>query len=132
MQITKEVCHNLREELTAAIPAIEKKVGVKINVGNIRYGATEGTIHVTFSAVADGIDVEDNDAIEEHEFMRYAPVFGGDPSWYGKSIFIEGEEFFVTKVKKSAKKYPFIVSNTRKSYKVTAQYIAERLNNKEV
>lgn len=127
MEITKEVCKKLRDELKTVLPAVEKNVGVKIEVGNIRYSQTEGTIRITFSAVADGIDVENKDAIAEHEFMRYAPIYGGDPSWYGKTIFINGEEFFITGINRNAKKYNFIVSNARKRYKVSANYIAERL-----
>lgn len=127
MEITKELCQKLRNELNAAMPAVEKKVGVKIEVGNIRYTRAGGTIRVVFSAVSDGVDVGNKTAVEENEFLRYAPVYGGDPSWYGKSIDVNGEKFFVTGINKSAKKYHFLVSNKRKTYKVDADYIAARL-----
>ena len=86
MKITKETCTALRDELAQVLPDIQKKLGILIRVGPMRYNEDSISFTCKCSAAEEGVDTSDEEAVAAMEFKRHAARFKGNPDWYQRKI----------------------------------------------
>ena len=76
MKITKETCTALRDELTQVLPDIQKKLGILIRVGPMRYNEDSISFTCKCSAAEEGVDTSDEEAVAA--MVRAAQTHGSD------------------------------------------------------
>ncbi len=111
------IVQTLRKELETAVADIEKRHGLKISFGTIRYEGEEfrckltANSGATAASVATGVDPKWINALKRHGFK-----FGLVPADIGKEITVPGNSF-------QPKKYTIVGLRPRASFKVVGQLV---------
>lgn len=94
----------IRNDIDAALAAVEKKHGIKFNLGNIRYSANDFRTKLECVSVtsANGAPVD----ADKVKFEQNAFLFGVKKDAFGKSFTSHGRRFTITGINPRAKRYP--------------------------
>lgn len=111
----------LRADLNRCMDALEKKHGVKFNIGAMRYSSTS----VTFKT--EGLALGNDDSIscaEEANYNAHSRRLGLPEGSFGKTFRAQGESFTICALKTKNHRYPVIAKNIRgQMYKFSADQI---------
>lgn len=110
MKITKETCTALRDELAQVLPDIQKKLGILIRVGPMRYNEDSISFTCKCSAAEEGVDTSDEEAVAEMEFKRHAARFKGDPDRYHRKIMLRKVVYTITGIDPNARTDAFLIT----------------------
>lgn len=119
-RFNKENVTMFRDELTEALASIEKKFGVTVNLGGIRYGDSKFSTRVTVS-----IGSADESAKREWDLNCWR--FNLKPEQFGSTFvhFPHGTRYTVTGLKPKSRKYPILAQNANgTTYKFPASVVS--------
>jgi len=104
-----------RDELAAALAVVEANLGVKIDVGNARFTATNVTFKVELSVLNSTGNAQDKYRVALEAFY---------PGWADKTVNLNnGLSGKVVGWNKRASKYPFIVETANGKFKVNERTV---------
>ena len=110
MKITKDTCTDLRDELDRCLPDIQRKLGIIIRVGPMRYNEDSITFTCKCSAAEEGVDISDPEAVAAMEFKRHAARFKGNPDWYRRKIVLRKTVYTITGIDPDARTDAFLIT----------------------
>lgn len=99
MSITPDLLRRLRAEIDAALRQVAAAHGLVITAGSARYTATDATFKLAVAVkTADAAPTETAEALGARLALRNpmrARALGADPSWEGRRVTVQGQEFEV-------------------------------------
>lgn len=110
MKITNDTCTTLRDELEQVLPDIQKKLGIIIRVGQMRYDENSISFTCKCAAAEEGVDISDEEAVAAMEFKRHAARFKGDPDWYRRKVFLRKTVYTITGIDSNARTDAFLIT----------------------
>ena len=118
-KMTRALLKAMSADIDAALEAVGKKHGVKLDYKGARFGDTYADLKIKASMVgSDGV-------VETKELSALKQFY---PALVNKKVKIKGQEFKVTGYNSRAKKYPFQVSpvaGAGAGYKLTQAMITQ-------
>lgn len=104
MNFTKKDFDLFRDDIKQAVETVEKKYGVEIKFGNIKYDNVSFTLETTvFNGSAD-------DA-KKIDFERRCELYGLSKDDFGKEITIDSKVYIISGIEAKRRKYPMLLKN---------------------
>ena len=103
---TKSNLATVRRDINAALEEVQKKHGINIDLGNIRYEAKMFTSKVTVSIVNENIATAYHAA-----FHRRCTILGLEPSDLNRTFMHDGHRFKIVGAATGRSKYPVMTRN---------------------
>ena len=105
----------VRADLSAAFAAVEKKHGIKLSFGTIRFDANSfrSTLSATIFAPING------ESFEKTNWNKHCFSFGLSPQQFGQKFVFKGRVFEVSGIKEHGRRFPVIAKEigSSKSYR---------------
>lgn len=112
MAITKATLPQIRNDIDAALAAVEAKHNIKFNTGRITYEPG-----VNFRCKLEAVSTADNNGNtvnpEKNNFESKAFLIGVKKTAFGKTFTSRGRKFTITGLNTRAKKYPIQAETAR-------------------
>jgi hypothetical protein len=103
--IDKPMLKNFRIDFDIAMKELQKKYGVSVSLGSIKYSPDMFTGKITGAVVNKG---STGLSVEAITFQKHAKAYGLDPSDLNRKFYSGGKEFTIIGLKPSAHKYPIV------------------------
>ena len=126
MNITKAKVMVVRRDVNKAIEKALAKHGLVGSLKNLTYSSDSITIQ-KFTISVKGSGVVDEFAKEASDFKRYAKLYNMSESDLGAKVEISGKTYTIIGAKLRSTKYPIIVENNGKYYKMSDTVVARAL-----
>ena len=126
MNITKAKVMVVRDDVNKAIEKALAKHGLVGSLKNLTYSSDSITIQ-KFTISVKGSGVVDEFAKEASDFKRYAKLYNMSESDLGAKVEISGKTYTIIGAKLRSTKYPIIVENNGKYYKMSDTVVARAL-----
>ena len=126
MNITKAKVQVVRDDVNKAIEKALAKHGLVGSLKNLTYSSDSITIQ-KFTISVKGSGVVDEFAKEASDFKRYAKLYNMSESDLGAKVEISGKTYTIIGAKPRATRYPIIVENNGKYYKMADTVVARAL-----
>ena len=126
MNITKAKVQVVRDDVNKAIEKALAKHGLVGSLKNLTYSSDSITIQ-KFTISVKGSGVVDEFAKEASDFKRYAKLYNMSESDLGAKVEISGKTYTIIGAKLRSTKYPIIVENNGKYYKMADTVVARAL-----
>ena len=126
MNMTKAKVMAVRADVDKAIEKALAKHGLVGSLKNLTYSSDSITIQ-KFTISVKGSGVDDKFAKEASDFKRYAKLYNMDASDLGAKVEISGKIYTIIGAKPRSRKYPIIVENNGKFYKMDDARVARAL-----
>ncbi len=110
----------VRKEIQSSLDDLQKKLGIQLKIGNMRFDASTFTTKLEASLVG-------HDPLAE-EWEKYAHLFDLDVTWIGKKFLSNSEMHTIIGLDTKKRKYPVITACDGKKYKFPADIIVERMS----
>lgn len=121
MQFNKEEFKAFREEMKKAVEGVERKFGIEIEFGSIKYEENSFEVKTKVS----------NGTVEkrrENEFKKYAKLYNLDPSVYRKPFIYKGLQHRIIGLERTRRKYPMLIeSETGETFLMTVDSVKKLL-----
>ena len=116
----------LRQDMNAALKAIEAQYGIQINVGNASFSDNEVTFKTKCNTIGEGGKAQTKEA---NQWKLYAELNGVGQFSVGDRITIQGQVFTIEGWNTRAKKAPVMIKDvaTGKSYKCPKNVLVGKL-----
>ena len=116
----------LRQDMNAALKAIEAQYGIQINVGNASFSDNEVTFKTKCNTLGEGGKAQTKEA---NQWKLYAELNGVGQFSVGDRITIQGQVFSIEGWNTRAKKSPVMIKEvaTGKSYKCPKNVLVGKL-----
>jgi hypothetical protein len=116
----------LRQDMNAALKAIEAQYGIQINVGNASFSDNEVTFKTKCNTIGEGGKAQTKEA---NQWKLYAELNGVGQFSVGDRITIQGQVFTIEGWNSRAKKAPVMIKDiaTGKSYKCPKNVLVGKL-----
>lgn len=113
----------IRADIADALNAVNKKHGITLNLGNIRYSDSEFSGKLTGSGATNSTDVA------RLKFEKYAISFGIKAKAFGEIFTSRGDTFKIVGIKERSYKYPVLAKNVAngKTYKLPVDMLSSEL-----
>ena len=123
-EFNPENLKELRTELNAQMAKIEKKFGIKINIGNMSYGVNEVSIKVKANTLTDtGTAITK----EAKQFATYAKLGGYSHLKVGDRVEIAGTLLTIKGYNSRAHKSPIQLEANGRGYKCSESTLINKL-----
>jgi hypothetical protein len=126
MNMTKAKVMAVRADVDKAIEKALAKHGLVGSLKNLTYSSDSITIQ-KFTISAKGSGPVDKFAKEASDFKRYAKLYNMSESDLGAKVEISGKIYTIVGAKPRATRYPIIVENNGKYYKMDDAVVARAL-----
>ena len=126
MNMTKAKVKAVRADIDKAIEKALAKHGLVGSLKNLTYSSDSITIQ-KFTISVKGSGVVDKFAKEASDFKRYAKLYNMSESDLGAKVEISGKTYTIIGAKLRSTKYPIIVENNGKYYKMADTVVARAL-----
>ena len=125
-QFDKKNLKALRQDMNAALKAIEAQYGIKIQVGNASYSDNEVTFKTKCNTIGEGGKAQTKEA---NQWKLYAELNGVGQFSVGDRITIQGKVFTIEGWNTRARKSPVMIKEvgTNKTYKCPARVLEGKL-----
>ena len=116
----------LRQDMNAALKAIEAQYGIQINVGNASFSDNEVTFKTKCNTIGEGGKAQTKEA---NQWKLYAELNGVGQFSVGDRVTIQGQVFTIEGWNTRAKKSPVMIKDvaTGKSYKCPKNVLVGKL-----
>ena len=116
----------LRQDMNAALAAIEAQYGIKIHVGNASFSDNEVTFKTKCNTIGEGGKAQTKEA---NQWKLYAELNGVGQFSVGDRVTIQGQVFTIEGWNTRAKKSPVMIKDvaTGKSYKCPKNVLVGKL-----
>ena len=126
MNMTKAKVMAVRADVDKAIEKALAKHGLVGSLKNLTYSSDSITIQ-KFTISAKGSGPVDKFAKEASDFKRYAKLYNMSESDLGAKVDIDGKTYTIIGAKPRSTRYPIIVENNGKYYKMSRVRVARAL-----
>ena len=122
-QFTNELLKEFRDDFTEAVKGLEKKYGVEISLGSIRYQST------SFEAKLSVLKGVGDKSPGQVQFEKNAFMYGLKNDDFGKVFTVKGAQYQIVSIDTKKRKYPLVVKdvNTQKEYGMTVDTVKRAL-----
>jgi len=110
----------VRKEIQSSLDDLQKKLGIQLKIGNMRFDASTFTTKLEASLFG-------HDPLAE-EWEKYADRFDLDATWIGKKFLYIGKTYTIVGLDTKKRKYPVMTACDGKKYKFPADIIVERMS----
>ena len=110
--ITGPDCREIATDMLAALTPLLAAHGLTIQRGKATYTPTSFRIPLTVTV----LEAPSGKAVAQADFERHAPLFGLDPSNYGRTFTIRGRTFTLTALNLNARKRPIQATANGKTW----------------
>ena len=120
MEMTKNELKSFRTDFTVAVSALEKRFGVKIELGNISYNQTSFTTRLTCTNLAENGEKAGNAEM----FNMYKTLYGLKANLGDSYKDYKGLTYTIMDINPRRTKYPLVVKcSDGKRYKVSVDMV---------
>lgn len=121
MNFNEREFNSFREDLSKVVKELEEKYGVTIKPGKITY--SDAAFDIKLIVTKEGRNVEQED------FLKYCSYYGFSKDDLGKKITLDGDEYVITGMKPSRRKFPIVIQslNSGKSMLATIDSVRKAL-----
>lgn len=105
-QMDKQVIQQIRKKLTESFKDVEDEFDISLDLGSIRYDASQFTAKLTATVVTDGVDPQM--AKHRHSLETYGHRYGLTVDDYDTELKLHNGTFLLKGIKPRARKYPII------------------------
>lgn len=116
MEITKNNLKQFRSEFKSTVKDLEKKFGVAIEMGNIRFGMSDFSTKLTVTSIG---KIDDGKSKTQAKFEAQASRFGFNKNDYNKTVKLQGKNYLFVGFKKGARKNTCMIESPQGTVYVT-------------
>ena len=113
MKMTRQNLKMFRMNFENLVKDFEKRNGVKLELGNIRFSDNQFTTKLTVTNIGDT-----SSSLEEIKFAELCTKYGFSKSDYNRTVKVNGRKYKLIGFKPRATRYPCIVENHNGKYKM--------------
>jgi len=126
--ISRELCKQIRPEITEILEVIGKKYGLKFSCGNMSY--TSETINIKVTATDTNIETGSMARPKEAKaYLELAEFYGLKKEWLEVPYFVNGKVNTIVGLATGSRKYPILVKVNDKVFKYQTETIKTLFRN---
>ena len=121
MEINNKTLTSFISDFESAVKDLEKKYGVQIDLGNVRYSDFNFSTKMTVS------NAGSKEEAAKRNWDLNCSLFGFKKEHFGQEILVTGKTMKIVGIKPRNRKYPIIVESAGTQYKISAATALRKL-----